>query len=184
MDARLKAGHDGPECAVTLYSVYEPRAEAPDLIERADRLAFVKEGFCWPALFVPLLWLIYQRMWVELGVLVVVLSALQWALGFDPSTQALSGWVSLALIFLFAFEANDLRVAALKRGGFTLAGIAAGAHRDAAELAFFRSWLPQQSRSRETEPASAAERGREQVPHSVPARSAASDEVIGLFPRA
>jgi hypothetical protein len=169
---------------VTLYSVYEPRAEAPDLIERADRLAFVKEGFCWPALLVPAFWLIYQRMWVELGVLVVVVAALQWAFGFDPATQALFGWVSLALIFLFAFEANDLRVAALKRRGFTLAGIAAGAGRDAAELAFFRSWLPQQSRVRETESSGAAERGREQAPQPVPPRSGSSDEVIGLFPRA
>ena len=39
---------------MTVYSVYEPPSEAPDLMQRADRLAFVKEGFSWPALFVPL----------------------------------------------------------------------------------------------------------------------------------
>ena len=50
---------------MTVYSVYEPPTEAPNLTERADRLAFVKEGFSWPALFVPLLWLIYYRMWIE-----------------------------------------------------------------------------------------------------------------------
>ena len=134
---------------VTLYSVYEPRAEAPDLIQRADRLAFVKEGFSWPALLVPVFWLIYQRMWIELALFVAVLAALPWVFGVDARAEALLGWASFALILLFAFEANDLRAAALERRGYRLAGVASGRGRDAAELAFFRSWLPQQAKSAE-----------------------------------
>ena len=61
---------------MTVYSVYEPDKEAPDLAVRADRLAFVKEGFSWPALFLPALWLLYQRMWIELIVFVVAFAAL------------------------------------------------------------------------------------------------------------
>ena len=57
------------------------------------------------------------------------------------------GWLSLALVVLFAFEANDLRRAALERRGYKV-GTAIGAGRDFAELAFFRSWLPQQERGR------------------------------------
>ena len=100
---------------MTVYSVYEPPAEAPDLMQRADRLAFVKEGFSWPALFVPLLWLIYHRMWIELIVLGLIYIALQVAFGTDTQSQALALWASFAIGVLFAFEANDLRAAALER---------------------------------------------------------------------
>ncbi len=62
---------------MTVYSVYEPPTQAPDLAERADRLAFVKEGFSWPALLVPLLWLLYYRMWIEFILLVLVYVGLQ-----------------------------------------------------------------------------------------------------------
>ena len=170
---------------MTVYSVYEPPAQAPDLLSRAERLAFVKEGFSWPALFFPAFWLIYQRMWLELGGFVAILAALQWALGFDARAQDLVGWAGLALILLFAFEANDLRVAALKRRGYRLAGVAIGSGRDAAELAFFRSWLPQQTRSREGDlVAGEPERRRGGPPHLADQAGAEGDEVIGLFPRA
>jgi hypothetical protein len=170
---------------VTVFSVYQPQPEAPELLQRAERLAFVKEGFSWPALFFPAFWLIYQRMWLELGVFVAILAALQWALGFDARAQDLVGWAGLALILLFAFEANDLRVAALKRRGYRLAGLAIGSGRDAAEFAFFRSWLPQQTRSRDADPvAGEPERGRGGPPRLADQAGAEGDEVIGLFPRA
>ena len=170
---------------MTVFSVYEPQSEAPELLQRAERLAFVKEGFSWPALFFPAFWLIYQRMWLELGAFLAMLAALQWALGFDARAQDLVGWAGLALILLFAFEANDLRVAALKRRGYRLAGVAIGSGRDAAEFAFFRSWLPQQTRSREGDPvAGEPERGRGGQFHRADQAGAEGDEVIGLFPRA
>lgn len=162
---------------MTVYSVYEPGAEAPDLVVRADRLAFVKEGFSWPAFFVPALWLIYQRMWIELIVFFVAFGALQWVFGLEPQTQALLGWASLALVALFAFEANDLRTAALERRGYRLAGVVSGRDRADAELSFFRAWLPQQAKA-----AKVQERTRDSQA-AAPAGRGESEEVIGLFPR-
>ena len=130
---------------MTVYSVYEPPAEAPDLMQRADRLAFVKEGFSWPALLVPLLWLIYYRMWIELIVLGLIYLALQVVFGTDTQGQALAVWASFAIGVLFAFEANDLRAAALERRGYRLAGVASGRDRTEAERSFFTAWLPQQA---------------------------------------
>jgi Protein of unknown function (DUF2628) len=169
---------------VIVYSVYEPQAEAPDLATRADRLAFVREGFSWPALLIPAFWLIYQRMWIELAVFVLLLAGLQWLFGVSAQGQSLFGWVSLALIVLFAFEANDLRTAALERRGYHLAGVAAGRSREAAELRFFCAWLPQQSRrARDAQRGpGGAERGREPTPYAGPPPEAEGDEVIGLFP--
>jgi hypothetical protein len=167
---------------VTVYSVYDPPAEAPDLMQRADRLAFVKDGFSWPALFVPLLWLIYHRMWIELIVLGLIYLALQVAFGTDTQGQALALWASFAIGVLFAFEANDLRTAALERRGYRLAGVASGRDRIEAERSFFTAWLPQQA-SVARPPARGSESRREaEAPPAV--QRGGSEEVIGLFPQA
>jgi Protein of unknown function (DUF2628) len=164
---------------VTLYSVYEPPGEARDPEERAEALVFVKEGFSWPALLVPGLWLLYQRMWLELVLFVALFAVLGWV--FDPSDagQTLFGCLSVALIVLFAFEANDLRGAALERQGYTQVGTAIGDGRDAAELAFLQSWLPRQEkvRGRQAPPERPGNAG---IP--APKASGEAEGVIGLFP--
>ena len=165
---------------MTLYSVYEPPGEALDPEERAEALVFVKEGFSWPALLVPGLWLLYQRMWLELVLFVALFAVLGWV--FDPSddqAQTLFGCLSVALVMLFAFEANDLRGASLERRGYRQTGTAIGAGRDAAELAFLQSWLPRQEKGRERQPP--AERpGNAGIP--APKGSGEAEGVIGLFP--
>jgi Protein of unknown function (DUF2628) len=165
---------------VTLYSVYEAPSEAGDLEDRADSLVFVKEGFSWPALFVPGVWLLFQRMWLELVLFLGLFLVLGWVFGPSEPGKMMFGWLSLALVVLFAFEANDLRRTALERRGYKLTGTAIGQNRDDAELAFFRSWLPQQERGRQRDvppdrPGNAA------IP--APRTSGEAEGVIGLFPR-
>ena len=162
------------------YSVYEPPKPASDLFERADRLAFVREGFSWPALLVPLFWLIYQRMWIEFFLLLAVYAALQAAFGTDPQGQALAAWASVAVGVLFAFEANDLRTLALERRGYSFAGVAIGRDRTEAERAFFTSWLPQQQ-TRTSKPERESAPSAETKP--VASARGGGEEVIGLFPR-
>jgi hypothetical protein len=143
---------------VTLYSVYEPPSEARDPEDRAEALVFVKEGFSWSA---------------------ALFALLAWIFGSSDQGQTLFGWLSVALIVLFAFEANDLRRAALKRRGYQQAGTAIGPGRDAAELAFFRSWLPEQEKGRRREPAP----GRPSTAGiPAPKASGEAEGVIGLFP--
>ncbi|MBC8012972.1 MAG: DUF2628 domain-containing protein [Methyloceanibacter sp.] len=166
---------------MTVYSVYEPSTQAPDLVERADRLAFVKEGFSWPALFVPLLWLIYYRMWIEFILFLLVYVALQLAFGATPQGQTLAGWASLAVAVLFAFEASDLRTLSLERRGYRLAGVASGHGRTEAERSFFRGWLPQQAKAPRA-PERGSEPRREGVA-AAPIPRGEGEEVIGLFPR-
>ena len=164
---------------MTLYSVYEPPGEARDPEGRAEALVFIKEGFSWPALFVPGLWLLYQRMWLELVLFVALFAVLGWAFGPSDQAQALLGLLSVALIVLFAFEANDLRGAALERAGYTQVGTAVGSGRDAAELAFLQSWQPRQEKGRERQ-------APPERPHSAvipaPKTSGEAEGVIGLFP--
>jgi Protein of unknown function (DUF2628) len=166
---------------VTVYSIYEPPSEASDIVERADRLAFVKEGFSWPAFFVPILWLLYYRMWVEFVLLAVIYVGLQLVFGTEPQGQTLFGWASLAIAVLFAFEANDLRAASLERRGYRLAGVASGRDRTEAERSFFSAWLPRQAKAAR-EPERVVEPRREVGAGPSMLRSE-GEEVIGLFPR-
>jgi Protein of unknown function (DUF2628) len=168
---------------VTVYSVYEPSGSDADTQARADKIAFVKEGFNWPALIVPVLWLIYQRMWLELIVFVAVIGMLPFLFGASDAGREAAGWVSIGLTLLFAFEANDLRGWALKRRGYRFSGVVSGRDRIAAERSFFTAWLPEQARA-----------ARRIVPPAIATpptgagaatpRSRGGDEVIGSFPRA
>lgn len=171
---------------MAVYSVYEPPNPPADLNLRAEKLAFVKEGFSWPALFVPALWLIYQRMWLELIVFLAIFTVLPFAFGLDRQNEALMGWISFGIVLLFAFEANDLRCASLERRGYNLAGVAMGSSRAEAELDFFRHWVPLQAVTAEPVAAAAALAPRERRPEpKAPPQPASGprEEAIGLFPR-
>lgn len=167
---------------MAVYSVYEPPNEARDLTERAERLAFVKEGFSLVAFFVPLLWLIYYRMWVEFLLLLAVYLALQWAFGSEPQGQALAAWISLGIGVLFAFEANDLRTMTLERRGYRLAGVTSGRDRIEAERVFFNTWLPQQ-KARPAKPIAQSAGPPRGAEMAAPDPRSEGEEVIGLFPR-
>lgn len=167
---------------MTVYSVYEPPGEDADLEARLGRIAFVKDGFSWLALVIPILWLIYQRMWLELVVFLAAIALIPWLLGTDPYARQLAWWLSLGLTVLFAFEANDLRGWSLRRRGYRFVGAAAGPDRTEAERSFFTSWLPRQQRRRIGIPPV-----RDQTPKGptvTPTRPSGGDEVIGSFPRA
>jgi hypothetical protein len=165
---------------VTVYAVYEPPSEGQDAASRAEGLVFVKEGFSWGALFVPGLWLIFRGMWIELCAFVLLFGLLAWLFGGSAAGDSAFGWTALAIVVLFAFEANDLRGVALERRGYRIAGLATGPDRDSAELSFFRTWIPEQER--ETKRPVLAGRGRASEPRQAKAGGEA-EEVIGLFPR-
>jgi hypothetical protein len=162
---------------VTAYYVYEPASEAPNVAARADALDFVKDGISWAALIVPAFWLIYHRMWIELLVYLAAYGALGWAMTYSQNGSDFLAWIGIALTFLFAFEANDLRRYALERKGYRQLGVAMGRSRESAELSFFRAWLPEQSNStRPPERPTKKEAKVRAAPNEV-------EEVIGLFPR-
>jgi hypothetical protein len=169
---------------VTVYNVYEPpEGAAADTITRAEKVTFVKDGFNWVALIVPAFWLLFQRMWLELIVLLVLVTGLQWVFGPGEAGRHAAGLVTLGLTVLFAFEANDLLGWALQRRGYRFAGVAMGRDRDEAERSFFSAWLPQQDRPVRA-PKPRTKSGELPPSAPLPARAGDADEVIGSFPRA
>jgi hypothetical protein len=162
---------------VTAYYAYEPATEAPDVSARAEQLDFVKDGISWPALIVPAFWLLYHRMWIELLVYLAAYGALGWAMSYSENGAGFLAQIGLAISVLFALEANDLRRYALERKGYRQLGVALGSSREAAELSFFRAWLPEQSNPTRA-PGRPAKRKTTEG-----AALTEAEEVIGLFPR-
>lgn len=105
-------------------------------------VALVKEGFCWPALFLTLPWLLWRRVWFGLAVYLAgaVLLALTGMLG--ALSEAAEIVIALGFAFLVAAHANDWRRGALARRGYRFAGVVSGENLRAAERRLFDRWPP------------------------------------------
>src|SRR5215203_4432553 len=114
---------------MAIYTVHAP----PDThsLEAAERMAFVKDGFAWPALFIPIIWLLWRRLW--LGLLVYVLLILAVMVLAEYVGEPVTTIVAILGSILFAWEANDFRRAKLARRGWREVGAAAGRHLSEAE---------------------------------------------------
>ncbi|MGQ0662632.1 MAG: DUF2628 domain-containing protein [Pseudomonadota bacterium] len=98
---------------------------------------FVKEGFCWPAALLSLLWALHQRLWfAALGIAAsaIGLALMADAAGLDAASEATLGF---AWALLIGYEANDWRRRALNRRGFLEAGVVAAPDLAEAERRFF-----------------------------------------------
>ncbi len=161
------------------YTVHE-RVGAP---VDGNGIVFVREGFCWPALFLTIFWLGFQRLWLALALYVaavLAVAALGEALRLDPQALAI---LSVALQVLLAAQANDIRRWTLRRNGYREIGLASGRTLSEAERDFFRRWDGPAPAPR----APARSSGSMMAPAGAvwPRRSVDEDHgALGLFPRA
>jgi hypothetical protein len=169
-----------------LYTVLAPPPRGNETAPDPLRFVFVKDGFAWPALIVPELWLLFRKMWI------VFLLYLAVGLGVAYLASRHGGplpWVALAFVHVwFALEANQFRRFSLARRGYDFVGVVEGRRREA-ELRFFHQWQPPEMPAAATlsePPPAVSEGGTVAAPPSVPvvpARpSAEAGEVVGLFP--
>ena len=123
---------------MAIYTVLVPR-HLVDVVDRADRTAFVRDGFSGWAFLLGPFFLLRHRAWIAAAAWLVLVLAGAWfarLMHLPPAADL----VLLAVLAVFlGLEGNDLRRGALERRGFDLAGIAAGRSRQDAEQAFFRA---------------------------------------------
>lgn len=158
-----------------IYTVHELKGASLD----GAGLDFVHEGFSWPAFIVPLVWLVYERLWLALVLYVVAGTALAVAgaaAGLDATALLV---LNTAFQLAFAFEANDIRRWTLSLRGYRQIGLVGGRNLVEAEREFFRRWQPlpgaHMPAAKTTPPGGAI----------WPRRPLAGDrEPIGLFPKA
>jgi hypothetical protein len=152
------------------YSVHAPPGQ-PDLKER---FRFVKDGFSWPALLVPLPWLLWHRLWLALVWYVVFVLVVAWAGRLGGEDLALYLAV-IGTVFL-ALQANDVRRAALDRRGWEEVGTSFGKDIVEAEARFFAERPVEQN---PLDRRAAMLRAAYAPQHRL---QAAEEQVIGSFP--
>ncbi|MGF7158606.1 hypothetical protein FHS85_000216 [Rhodoligotrophos appendicifer] len=119
------------------FTVHHRERNPEAILADPDGLEVVKEGFSWPAFFIPLLWLIYKRMWLVLVLFLVVNAALAVIGVLWPMPGAAETFVALAVNLFMGLQGNDLRRWTLARRGKAEVGVVMGDDLLAAEHRFF-----------------------------------------------
>ncbi len=126
------------------FTVHEPPNAAPDRVDRAESLVFIKDGFSWGAALFGPLWLLAHRLWWPLVAYLVVYGGLEAVRLTAILDQRWLGLCLLALNLLLAFEGDTLRRWSLQRRGWRMLGAANGRNRSECERRFFDAWIPSQ----------------------------------------
>ncbi|MFM9860237.1 DUF2628 domain-containing protein [Pseudoxanthobacter sp. M-2] len=162
---------------MAVFTVHEPPPSG-DLMRDAERVTFVRDGFSWAAFLIPLLWLLWHRMWLVLVLWIAIVVIVQWGASLVGEPAPLVAALAIALVM--GFEASSLRRWTLERRRFRFAGVVAGTDRSECERRFFADW--------EGGAPVAPTSGTSAPPATVPRVYASSrhegDEaqVLGLFP--
>jgi hypothetical protein len=162
---------------MAVFTILAPKTRDGDVLPDAMALVFVKDGFNWPALFFAGPWLIYRRMWLTLVAYIVV--AMGATFLASQITEGFGTFAALAIHFLFALEANHLRVWTLERNGHRMIAVSEGRNIEEAEIRYFSEAgvsAPVQP------PAPPAPPPVPRAPQPPVKPSAEAGDVVGLFP--
>jgi hypothetical protein len=121
---------------MALFTVLEP----PD--GKPDRVAFIPEGFAWPAVLLTFFWALWHRMWVVAAILFALFTALSLAVAYEVLGPGLGSLLQFGLSLIFGLEARRLQESSLLRAGYRRAGLIEASRFEAAELAYFAERAP------------------------------------------
>ncbi len=164
------------------FTVHAPPGDGAERPADPEKLAFVKDGICWPALLVPVVWIIWHRLWLTLVWYIVFALVVAW-IG-RLWNEDFATIVAVLGAILFALEANNIRRLSLNGRGWREAGGSFGKNLEEAEARYFGvpSHATGESRQPEPQPDRPAAIARAAYPD--PERRDHSDEAIfGLFPQ-
>ena len=122
-----------------IYTVHHRQEASGSLTGLGDDAVLVKEGFSWPAFFIPLIWLIYKRMWIVLAFFLAVTIALTALARIAdlPDSAMLVG--SLAINLIMGLEGNDLYRWTLARRRYREQAVVVGHNLVTAEQRYFHA---------------------------------------------
>ena len=121
------------------YTVHYRTENERSIAGLADDAVFVKEGFSWPAFLIPMLWVIYHRMWWVLAGLILVQAVIA---GLAEAVQLSENIIvagSVAINFLMGFEGNNIRRWYLDRQRKRQHAVVYGDNLETAEHRFFNA---------------------------------------------
>ena len=107
------------------------KAGAPE-----ERIEVIRDGFSFWAFVFPFFWLLWHRLWIE-AVLVLAAGAVTGMVGSWPAFEFMSSALAVLISLFVGLEANNLRIAALRRRGWSESAVIEAGSRAEAELRFF-----------------------------------------------
>ncbi|WP_312794712.1 DUF2628 domain-containing protein [Tianweitania sp.] len=122
---------------MAVFVVLEP--DVSDLPQAQDRAVLVRDGFSFWAFLLPVIWLLFHRLWIEaLAALALMVAA--GALATQFGGHPLLG-LSLSLLtqLYFGLEARNLKVNAMRRRGWRVWGPVEALNHQEAELRYAAS---------------------------------------------
>lgn len=122
-----------------IYTVHHRQEASGSLTGLGEDAILVKEGFSWPAFFVPAVWLIYKGMWIVLAfylTLTLGLTVLA-QLAQVPETLVFVG--NLAVNLIVGLEGNDLYRWTLARRRYHEQAVVLGHNLVSAEQRYFQA---------------------------------------------
>ncbi|HLN11529.1 MAG TPA: DUF2628 domain-containing protein [Xanthobacteraceae bacterium] len=156
---------------MAIYTVHEPPRRDADVLAHTDRFRFVRDGFSWCAFLFGPLWMLRHRLWLVLGLYVIVLAVLLFGLR-AARTSPIGIVAAVELVsLLIGIEASTLRRWTLSRRRWTSLGVVVGDDLEAAERRFFDAWVK--------DPGVARNRAVPVAPSTI---IPATHDVMGLFP--
>lgn len=112
------------------WVILEPPADT-----KRDDPVFVRDNFRWVALIAPPLWLLWYRLWPEALVVTAILFAINGLAASGAAPPAI-GFLSTLVSLLVALEGPAMRVASLRRRGYTETAALSANNLDEAELRY------------------------------------------------
>jgi hypothetical protein len=152
------------------YVVMEPPGSGG---KKSAEAKFIRDGFVFPALVVPVFWMLWHRMWLEAG-LVFLAAAIFGVVADRAEMGTLATMLSLGLAVFTGFEGAALRIASMRRKGWTEAAVVEAQSEADAELRYLHD-------ADETEPPPAEPAPRPHVP-TAPAAPAGPALVLMSYP--
>lgn len=143
---------------------------SPDDLAALERAVFVREGFSWSALVFGPLWLLWNRLWLALVVVLALETGLALWSVFGAPARSITIALQCLLHVALALESAQLLRGSLARRRFQIMGLTHGARLSDAERAYFAQLRPAHQ-SAPAEPLPLAGRGR-------------APDMVGLFPSA
>jgi hypothetical protein len=153
---------------MAVYSVFEPPERSNNVADDAERFAFVRDGFSWPAFAFGPIWMLWNRLWLVLIGYFGAVAALAIGMRVDGFHGGVQAWAWFLFAVLVGLEASSLRRWTLMRRGWNDLGVVVADDLEAAERRFFSAWAPS---------------GRDQPrPAAATLRMPRGNDVLGLFP--
>lgn len=109
----------------------------PDGNELDERAVLIRDGFSLLALIVPVIWLLWNRLWFAAAMLLLLSVAIAIAISQIPSWSTVFTISSVMISLFVALEGNNWRIAKKERQGWQLRTVIdAPSHATAEEIYF------------------------------------------------